>query len=100
MESLHVFPSNILVILEEHPCLHQEIVEVHSISLTTSLNVSYINVLHLRSLLLGIVCRRRTRCVDLWQEQMVLCHRDTVGNGCWLIHLIVELHLLDDSLHQ
>ena len=100
MELLNVFLPDILMILEQEPCLNQQIVKVHRIRLTTPFRVPYIYIRDLRTLLGGIVTRPGTLCIGLRQQQMILGHRDTVGHRRRLIRLIVKLHLLDDRLHQ
>ena len=100
LELLHVFPADILVIPKQHKGLHEQVVEVHRIGLTASLRVPYIYIRDLRTLLLGIITGPSTLLVLLRQHQMVLRHRDTVGHRGRLIHLVVQLHLLDDGLHQ
>ena len=85
---------------KQHPRLHQQIVEVHRIRLSAPFRVPYIYISNLRALLLGIVTGPRTLRISLWQHQVVLRHRDTIGHRCRLIHLIVEPHLLNNRLHQ
>ena len=55
MELLNVFPPDILMVLEQHPRLHQQIIEVHCIGLLTSLRVPYIYIIYLRPFLACIV---------------------------------------------
>ena len=100
MELLNVFPPDILMVLKQHPRLHQQIIEVHRISLLTSLRVPYIYIRHLRALLAGIVTGPCALLIGLRQQQVVLGHRYPVGHGRGLVHLVVEPHLLDDCLHQ
>ena len=42
LKLLYIFLSDILVVLEQHPRLHQQIVEVHRIRLTAPFRVPYI----------------------------------------------------------
>ena len=100
LETLYVFLAYILMVLEQQPRLHQQVVEVHRIGLTTTLHVPIIYIGDLGALLLSIVCRPRTDLILLWQQQVVLRHRDAVSHRSGLIHLLVELQLLDDVLHQ
>ena len=88
------------MVLKQHPRLHQQIIEVHRISLLTSLRVPYIYIRHLRALLAGIVLGPCALLIGLRQQQVVLGHRYPVGHRRGLVHLVVEPHLLDDGLHQ
>ena len=100
MELLNVFPPDILMVLKQHPRLHQQIIEVHRISLLTSLRVPYIYIRHLRALLAGIVTSPCALLIGLRQQQVVLGHRYPVGHGRGLVYLVVETHLFDDRFHQ
>ena len=100
MEFINVFLTDVLMILEQHPRLNQQIVEVHRIRLTASLRVPYIYIRELGALLGSIILRPSTFDIRLGQHQMILGHRDTISNGRRLIHLVIQIHLLDDGLHQ
>ena len=100
MELLYIFLADILVILEQYPCLNEQIVEVHRIRLSTAFRVPCIYSTHLRPLLTRIIPRPCTLCVSLRQQQVILRHRDTICHRGRLIYFIIESHLLDDRLHQ
>ena len=100
LELLDIFLTDVFVLLKEDPRLHQQIVEVHRIGLSAPFRIPYIYIRHLWPFLRGVVLGPCTLRIGLRQHQVVLRHRDTVGHRCRLIHLVVELHLLDDRPHQ
>ena len=84
------------MVLEEQESLHQEVVEIHRVGLSATLGIMYVYLGHLG--LLGII--ERTLHEGMGQDEMVFCHRNLVAHAGRLIHLVVEAHLLDDTLHQ
>ena len=100
LELIDILLTHLLVILEEYPRLNQQIVKVHRIGLSAPFRVPYIYISHLRALLHGVILRPGTLGIGLRQHQVVLGHRYTVGHRGRLIHLVVQLHLLDDGPHQ
>ena len=99
-ETVDVLLTDILMMAEEQEGLHQQVVEVHGVRLTASLHVPIIYIRHLWPFLLCIVGSPRARHILLRHEQMVLSHRDAIGHRRRLIGLVVQLHLLDDTLDQ
>ena len=87
--ALHIFLTNILVMLEQQVGLYQQIIKVHRISLATTLYVPIIYMCHLWTFFLYIVGSPRALHILLRHQQMVLRHRDTVSHRCRLIGLIV-----------
>ena len=73
-ETLYVFLSDVLMILEQHKCLYQQIIEVHRISLTTTLRVPIIYLGNHWTFMLGIVSSPRAGGILLRQQQVVLSH--------------------------
>ena len=88
------------MVLQQHIGIYQQVVKVHSIRLFTTLTIPYIYILQRRTLMLCIIRRPGTLRISLWKQQVILCHRDTVGYRGRLIYFIVQLHLLDNALHQ
>ena len=98
-ELLDILPAHVLVLLEKHISLHQQVVEVHRVSLTATLGIAQVDILDGRTLRYRIVSGpSRTGIVDR-QYQVVLGHRDTVGHRGRLVDFVIESHLLDDGLH-
>ena len=81
--------------------VHEQVVEIHSISLTAPFAVSCVNILYGRHLMLH-VCGDGILGVGVFGcgDEVVFCHADTVGYGSRLIYLVIEFHLLDDSLYK
>ena len=73
-ETLYVFLSDVLMILEQHKRLYQQIIEVHRISLTTTLRVPIIYLGNHWTFMLGIVSSPRAGGILLRQQQVVLSH--------------------------
>ena len=96
LEFPDVFLADVLVLVEEQEGLHQQVVEVHRVGLTASHRVHLIYVDHLRVLRV----EKRTVRKGVGQDEMVFRHRYLVGHRIGLVHLVVELHLADDVLHQ
>ena len=80
LEALYILLANVLMLTEQQPGLHQQVVKVHSVSLSAALHVPLIYIGNLRTFLLRIVSCPRAQFILLWQQQMVLGHRDAVGN--------------------
>ena len=81
LELLNIFLADILMILKQYPCLNKQIVEVHRICLTASLHIPYIYISNLRTFLGGIITTPCAIGIGLRHHQVVLGHRDSVGNG-------------------
>ena len=79
-ETLHILLADVLMMFEQQEGLHQQVVKVHCVSLATALYVPIIYMCHLRTLLLCVVSRPRALHILLWQQQVVLRHRDTVSH--------------------
>ena len=99
-ETLGILSAYVLMLSEQHVRLYQQVVKIHGVSLAATLGVTAVDGCHLRPLMMDIVGSPRTGGVCLWQQQVVLGHRDTVAHRSRLIHLVVQLHLLDDALQQ
>ena len=100
VETLYVLLTDILMLMKQLISLHQQVVEIHGVSLSATLRVPIIYISHLRTLLLDIVCRPRAGLVGTRHQQMVLGHRDTVGHTGRLVNLVIELHLFDNVLDK
>ena len=100
LEALHVLLPDVLMVAQQHERLHQQVVEVHGIGLAAALNIAVVDLAHLRALAADVVLGPVAGGILRRQQQVVLGHRDAVGDAVGLVHLVVELHLLDDALHQ
>ena len=100
VESFYVLLTDILMLMKQQIGLHQQVVEIHGVSLSATLRIPIIYISHLRTLLLDIVCRPRAGLVGTRHQQMVLGHRNTVGHTGRLVNLVIELHLFDNVLDK
>ena len=96
LELVHVLAAYVFMMFKEQIGLHQQVVEVHGISLTATLGIAHVDLGLLG--LLGV----EERAVDVGsrQHQVVLGHRDMFADGSRFVDLVIESHLLDDTLHQ
>ena len=65
-ETLYIFLADVLVTLKQQEGLHQQVVKVHGVGLTTALYVPIIYMCHLRTFLLCIVSSPRALHILLW----------------------------------
>ena len=101
IEPAGILLSDFLVISEKLESKHQEIIKVHRIRLTATLHISHINLSDGRHLgTLVLLQDGRVAIVGFGSYQVVLRHRNPGMNGSRLIGLVIQSHLLDDSLQQ
>ena len=100
LETLDIFLPDILMVTQQDKGLDKQIVEVHRISLMATFHIALIDLRHHWALVLSIVSSPRTGGILLWQQQVVLGHRDAISHTIGLIRLVVKLHLFDDAFHQ
>ena len=99
-KAFHIPLSNVLMLTEEHKSLYQQVVEIHGISLSATLSITYVYLTDGRNLTQSIVSRRWTLCVGMRQQQMVLGHGYSVCHTRRFVLFLIELHLANDTLHQ
>ena len=101
IKAVSIFPSDILMITEQLEGKGKQIIKVHSVSLLTTLNISSKNLPHLRHLLMQITLEDFTiGSIFIRSHQLVFCHRNLMMYGSWLVNLIIQPHLFDNSLEQ
>ena len=89
------------MVLEEQVRVEQDVVKVHRPRLSAALLVAQVNLARLGHLGLSVVGHgKRIGGIHLRRHQSVLGIRYAALDDVRLVHLIVELHLLDDSLEQ
>ena len=81
--------------------VHQQVIEIHSIALSATLPILFVNLMGGRHL--GIpICFENfgIRRICIRHHQMILSIADAALNTSRLVRLVVELHFLDDALDQ
>ena len=101
IEPAGILLSDFLVISEKLESKHQEIIKVHRIRLTATLHISHINLSDGRHFgTLVLLQDGRVAIVGFGSYQVILRHRNPGVNSSRLIGLVIQSHLLDDSLQQ
>ena len=89
------------IISEKEESMHQQIIEVHGITLSTSLPITTVNVAN--GWHLGFhVClyNRRIRSVSIRQDEVILGIADATLHITRLVNLVIQLHFFNDALDQ
>ena len=89
------------MLLEQQVGINQQIVKIHSITLLAALPITQIDIAHQRNL--GSLVSKEKLTVGsirLRQHQLILGITDTTLYHPRFVYLVVQIHLLDDSLQQ
>ena len=88
-------------VAKEDVGVHQQVVEVHGVALSTSLPVSAVNVVRRRHLGITVGLHHgRVRCIGIGHHQVVLGVTDAALDVARLVGLVVQLHFLDDAFQE
>ena len=101
VKMLLILGQDFRMLVEEQIGVHEDIVEVQRVSLPTARPIAFVDFARLRNLA-GLVGSDNLRIVHVLsrQNEPVLSRGDMSQHGTWLIDFVVQLHIVDDALHQ
>ena len=101
LKSILIPRQHIRSLLKQKSRINQQIIKIHRIRLSTSTAISLINLTKIRrimTLIISIISR--ISIIRRRQHQMILRIRNPRLHCPRLIHLIIQTHLLNNTLHQ
>ena len=73
-KTLNILLADVLMLMKQQIGLHQQVVEVHSVSLSATLHIPIIYMGNLRTFFLNIIRSPRTGFIGMRHQQVVLGH--------------------------
>ena len=98
---LDILLADVLMLVEQHIGVNQQVVEVHRIRLPAAGDIGRVDVGDVGHALLEVALQQLAAVgIVFGQNQVVLRHTDAVVHRSGLVHLVVEPHLLDKRLDE
>ena len=96
-----ILPANVLVLVEQHVGIDQQVVEVHRIRLPAAGYIGRVDMGDVGHALLEVALQQTAVVgIVVGQYQVVLRHTDAVVHRSGLIDLVVQFHVLDKRLDE
>ena len=101
LEEVLICRKHLGTISEQNICLQQQIVKIHRVIVLTTTAILDINISKFRHLTAAIIASQRCICsICSRGDKAVFCSRDTRMNGIWLILILIQIALLNNSLDK
>ena len=101
LEIIAIFFQHVRMIPEQQVRLQQQVIEIHRSGLLATVLIAGINIAHQRDLVSQVIFYQLLILfISLIRDQRILGIRDAALYHPRTIHLVVQLHFLDDRLDQ